>query len=96
MRGLKGQFEPGKSGNPCGRPKGVATEATRRRKELLDPILPDAITKLHEGVRAGEKWAIEMTISYSLPKPKPVDIDEMAEFEERLKRLEQQAGDRHA
>lgn len=87
----KGRFTPGASGNPRGRPSGIKDKRVTAREELLGPILPEAIEKLHEAVKAGEKWAIEITISYSLPKPKPIDIDEMAEFEERLNQLEQVA-----
>ncbi len=90
-RDTNGRFPPGQSGNPRGRQKGSQNKATKLREELLGPILPEAVEKLHEAVKAGEKWAIEMTISYSLPKPKPIDTEEMAEFEERLDELEQMA-----
>ncbi len=90
-RGTNGQFQPGNSANPSGRPKGSKNKATHLREELLGPILPEAVEKLHEAVKAGDKWAVEMTIAYSLPKPKPIDTDEMAEFEERLTQLEQVA-----
>ena len=88
-RDTNGRFPPGQSGNPRGRQKGSQNKATKLREELLGPILPEAVEKLHEAVKAGEKWAIEMTISYSMPKPKPIDTEEMAEFEERLNELEQ-------
>lgn len=88
-RGSDGRFQPGNSANPQGRPKGSKNKTTKLREELLGPILPEAVEKLHEAVKAGEKWAIEMTISYSLPKPKPIDTEEMAEFESRLEQLEQ-------
>lgn len=71
-----------------GRQKGTKNKATKLREELLGPILPEAIEKLHQAVRAGERWAVEMTISYSLPKPKPVDTEELQEIEERLEQLE--------
>jgi hypothetical protein len=87
-RDAHGRFTPGLSGNPYGRPKGSKNKTTRLREELLDPILPEAIKKLREAVSAGEKWAIEMTVAYCLPRPKPVDPDEIAEIEERLAELE--------
>ena len=65
------------------------------REGYFGPILPEAIEKLHAAVNAGEKWAIEMTISYSLLKPKPIDTEEMEEFEERLTELEQLASRAH-
>ena len=49
------------------------------------------IEKLRQAVSEGEKWAIQLVVTYSLPKPKPVDPDELAEFEERLSQLEQVA-----
>ena len=90
-RDASGRFEPGNSANPSGRPKGSKNKTTKLREELLGPILPEAVEKLHESVKAGERWAVEMTISYSLPKPKPIDTEEMAEFEERLDQLENMA-----
>ena len=83
----KGQFAPGNSASP-GRPKGSKNKATKLREELLGHILPEAIEKLREAVKTGERWAIEMSISYSLPKPKPIDTEEISDIEERLEQLE--------
>ena len=90
-RDTRGRFSPGASGNPDGRPPGIKDKRVSVREELLGPILPEAIEKLHTAVREGERWAIEMTISYSLPKPKPVDPEELEEFEQRLIELEDMA-----
>ena len=62
---------------------------TAARISLIEPLLPETIEKLAEKVSAGERWAIEAVLRYCLPKPKPVDPDELAEFEERLHKLEQ-------
>ena len=88
-RDTDGRFPPGQSGNPMGRHKGSKNKSTRLREELLGTILPEAIEQLRQAVSAGERWAVEMTISYSLPKPKPVDPEELEEFEQRLLELEQ-------
>ncbi len=90
MRESNGRFTAGAPGGP-GRPKGSKNRPSKLREELLGPLLPEAIEKLQTAIQDGEKWAIEMTIAYSLPKPKPVDSDEMAEFEERIEQLEQLA-----
>ena len=71
---------------------GIKDERVTNREEWLGPILPEAIERLHAAVRDGERWAIEMTIAYSLPNPKPVDPEELEEFEQRLIELEQMAG----
>ena len=90
-RDERGRFQPGNNANPAGRPRGSQNRSTKLREKLLSPILPEAIEKLRQAVSDGERWAIEMAISYSLPKPKPTDPDEIAEFEERLEHLEQLA-----
>lgn len=90
-RGVDGKFQPGNSANPQGRPKGSRNKATKLRDELMDTILPEAVGQLRAAVEKGEKWAIEMTIAYSLPKPKPSDPEELEEIEERLAHLEQLA-----
>ena len=87
----KGRFTPGTSGNPDGRPLGIADKRVTAREELLGPILPEAIEKLHAAVKEGERWAVELVVTYSIPKPKPVDPDELEEFERRLDQLEQVA-----
>ena len=88
-RAPNGQFQPGQSGNPKGRTPGSKNKTSKLRDKLLGPILPEAVEQLHKAVQSGERWAVEMTIAYSLPKPKPIDTEELAEFEERLQQLEE-------
>ena len=88
VRDTKGRFQPGTSGNPSGRPPGITDKRVSGKKALLEPLLPEAIEKLQKAVSEGERWAIELVVTYSLPKPKPVDPDELTEFEERLSQLE--------
>ena len=88
-RDIKGRFSPGSSGNPSGRPPGITDKRVAVKKQLLEPLLPEAIEKLAAAITEGERWAIETTIAYCLPKPKPVDPEELKEFEQRLLELEQ-------
>ena len=88
-RDTQGRFTPGTSGNPSGRPTGIKDKRVSIREQLLGPILPEAVEKLHAAVREGERWAIELVVTYSLPKPKPVDPEELEEFEQRLTELEE-------
>ena len=90
-RDAQGRFTPGTSGNPSGRPPGIKDKRVSVREQMLGPILPEAIEKLHAAVKEGERWAIELVVTYSMPKPKPVDSDEMEEIEERLAELEDMA-----
>jgi hypothetical protein len=93
-RDERGQFLPGASGNPTGRPKGIADKRTQLKEQLLGTLLPKAIQKLYAALDKDERWAIELVVNYSLPKPRPVDPDEMEELEERLRDLEQLANRR--
>ena len=90
-RDQRGQFLPGASGNPVGRPKGIPDRRVQLKEQLLGTLLPKAIQKLEASVDKSEKWAIELVVEYSLPKPRPVDPDEMEELEQRLQDLEQLA-----
>jgi hypothetical protein len=90
-RDTQGRFNPGASGNPSGRPPGITDKRVAAKKMLLEPLLPEAIEKLAVAITEGERWAIEMTIAYCLPKPKPTDPEELEEFEQRLLELEQVA-----
>ena len=91
-RDQNGQFRAGTSGNPAGRPPGITDKRTAVKRALLEPLLPEAIEKLHRAVSEGERWAVELVVTYSLPRPKPVDPDELEEFKRRLEELEQMAG----
>jgi len=90
-RDTNGRFTPGTSGNPSGRPPGITDKRVAVKKQLLEPLLPKAIKKLAAAISEGERWAVELTIAYCLPKPKPVDPDELDVFEQRLAQLEEAA-----
>ncbi len=88
VRNEHGHFLPGVSGNPAGRTPGIKDRRVRAREDLLGPILPKAVEKLEAAVEEGERWAIELVVSYSIPRPRPTDPDEVRELEQRLEDLE--------
>ena len=90
-RDAYGHFMPGVSGNPVGRPRGIKDRRRSARQDLLGPLLPKAVEKLSAAIEKDEKWAIDLVVEYCLPKPRPVDSDEMHDLEERLQDLEQAA-----
>lgn len=90
-RDPKGRFTHGTSGNPSGRPSGITDKRVAAKKALLEPLLPEAIEKLSAAITEGERWAVELVVTYCLPKPKPVDPEELEEFDRRLAELEQQS-----
>lgn len=94
VRDAAGRFLPGQSGNPGGRPPGRPDRRVAARESLLGALVPEAIEKLREALSVGERWAVELVVAYYFPKPKPVDPDEIAEFEERLQDLETLASGR--
>jgi hypothetical protein len=93
-RNDEGKFLPGVSGNPAGRPRRIVDKRVKAKDELLGSLLPKAIEKLTLELEKGERWAIELVVSFSIPKPRPVDTDEMRELGERLADLEQFAARR--
>lgn len=94
-RDAHGRFPPGQSGNPAGRRVGSKNKLSKLREEYLLPILPEAIEKLKAAVNEGDRWAVELVVTYSMSKPKPVDPEELEAFELRLNELEQMAHRRH-
>ena len=66
-----GPFLPGVSGNPAGRTPGIRDKRVKAREDMLGPILPKAVQKLEAAVDQGERWAIELIISFSLTMPRP-------------------------
>lgn len=63
-----GQFAPGKSGNPAGRPKGTATGALRQQLAEHAPAVIDKAIRL---ALAGDVMAIRLVLERVLPALKP-------------------------
>jgi len=86
-----------------GRPTGSKDKKAQFTKELTDT----AMTKLTEAVSEGESWALQLIFNKTHPSLKPITptdsldgdllrakIKEVAEFEDRLIALENQANDK--
>ncbi len=65
----KGQFLPGKSGNPVGRPKGSKNKATIRRElalgkadKILHKALPSVVQKLVALAQEGDTTAMKLIL----------------------------------
>jgi len=63
-------FQPGQSGNPTGRPKGIADKRTELRS-LLEPHAKEIIEKLIECAKAGNPIALRLCIERLIPRVKP-------------------------
>lgn len=62
-----GQFKPGESGNPQGRPKGVADKRVEMRK-LLEPRANELINKAVELALNGDVQALRLCLERLVPK----------------------------
>ena len=69
-------FEPGKSGNPAGRPKGARHRATVAAETLLDGEADALTRKAIELAKTGDTTALRLCIERILParKDRPVSI----------------------
>ncbi|HVV96495.1 MAG TPA: DUF5681 domain-containing protein [Rhodanobacteraceae bacterium] len=62
----KGRFQPGKSGNPSGRPKGVPDRRNELR-ELITPHVPELLEKALAMARDGDVNALRLLLDRSVP-----------------------------
>lgn len=63
------QFEKGQSGNPAGRPKGIADKRTEL-KSLLEPHAPALVQKVVEKALNGDMQALKICIDRLIPPAK--------------------------
>lgn len=64
----KGQFAPGQSGNPKGRPRGAASRAMQL---LRSWTLTTGLPALIEQAEAGDQDALRLLVTLGMPKVKP-------------------------
>lgn len=67
---MSGRFQPGRSGNPAGRPKGIPNPQAKLRKSIEEHV-PAIITRLAEAARGGDVAAASLLLSRCLPPVKP-------------------------
>lgn len=63
-------FQPGQSGNPNGRPKGIIDKRAELRG-LLEPHAKEIVEKLIESAKAGDPTALRLCIERLIPRIKP-------------------------
>jgi hypothetical protein len=62
----KGRFQPGKSGNPRGRPKGLPDRRNELR-DLITPHVPELLGKAIELAKGGDVNALRLLLDRSVP-----------------------------
>lgn len=67
---MTGRFQPGQSGNPAGRPKGIPNPQAQLRKSIEGHV-PAIITRLVASALDGDTAAASLLLSRCLPPVKP-------------------------
>ena len=77
LRTVKGQFAPGCSGNPAGRPKGARTKATLAAAALLEESGPDIMRKLIDASLGGDRVSARFLVGRLCPATadRPITLD---------------------
>jgi hypothetical protein len=73
----RGRFQPGRSGNPAGKPKGARNRATRAAEALLDGESEELTRKAIELAKAGDGTALRLCLERLIParRDRPVNFD---------------------
>ena len=76
VRGGNGRFQPGRSGNPAGRPRGSRHKATLAAESLLDGEAEALTRTAIELALGGDLAALRICMNFILPprKSKPVNL----------------------
>lgn len=73
----EGQFGPGQSGNPAGRPKGSRNRATVALEKILEGDAESILRKAVEMAQEGDPTALRLCLDRVLPprKDRPITFD---------------------
>lgn len=73
----KGQFPPGKSGNPAGKPQGARNKTTLMCEKLMEGDAEDVVKAVIEKAKDGDVQAAKLILERLVPprKGRPVRID---------------------
>jgi hypothetical protein len=77
-RGTDGRFQPGRSGNPAGRPRGSRDRATIIARAILDVAAPELMrTLLERALYQDDAAALRLCVQRLLPprRSEPVELD---------------------
>jgi hypothetical protein len=75
VRGARGRFVPGQSGNPAGKRPGTRNRATQLRERLAEDDVAVVVKALMDQVRAGDGVAVRLVSNLLFPKPRDREID---------------------
>ncbi len=67
-----GQFKPGQSGNPRGKPKGTRSWTSKFRDQLAESV-PDVLESLIQQAKEGDTAAAKLILDRVLPSLKPAE-----------------------
>lgn len=71
-RNQRGQFLPGQSGNPAGRPKNKVSAVTLRNR--ITRHLPEILDVLIQEARAGDVAAAKVLLDHACPPSSPTSL----------------------